>query len=276
MLHLSYTPRAPLNQFVERMWLVAGGQSPRRERILPSGTIELVVNLRQDQVRIDRTMQCPHVQTFAGAVVSGTYSAAIVIDAMQHAQMMGVHFRPAGASAVLGVPSVHVTDAHVDVAAPWGDGAARELRERLCTATTHRARFLCLEHELMQRLARNRRLHALVPFAFECFGPHGSNASVADVARRSGFSHRRFPTIFRSEVGLPPKEFCRILRFQHVHAVARRTGRINWTELALMCGFYDQPHLTNEFKRLSGLTPTQYERAIQETRNLLTGHVAAS
>jgi hypothetical protein len=109
MLHLSYTPRAPLNQFVERMWLVAGGQSPRRERILPSGTIELVVNLRQDQVRIDRTMQCPHAQTFAGAVVSGTYSAAIVIDALQHALMMGVHFRPAGASAVLGdgLPGQH-------------------------------------------------------------------------------------------------------------------------------------------------------------------------
>lgn len=276
MLHLSYTPRAPLNQFVERMWLVADGQSPRRERILPSGTIELVVNLRQDQVRLDRTMQCPYVQTFAGAVVSGPYSAAIVIDAMQHALMMGVHFRPAGASAVLGVPSAHVTDAHVDVAALWGDGAARELRERLCSATTHRGRFLYLERELMQRLAGNRSLHAVVPYALECFGPHGSNASVADVARRSGFSHRRFLTIFRSEVGLPPKEFCRILRFQHVHAVARRTGRINWTELALTCGFYNQAHLANEFKRLSGLTPTQYERAIRETRNLPSGHVAIS
>jgi AraC-like DNA-binding protein len=274
MLHLSYKPRAPLNEFVERMWLVTDGQSPRRERILPSGTIELVVNLRHDQVSIDRTMQCAHVQTFAGAVVSGTYSAAFVIDAMQHAAMMGVHFRPAGASAVLGVPSAHFTDAHVDVAALWGDGAAGELRERLCTATTHLERFQCLERDLIQRLARNRRLHAVVPFALDCFGPDGSGASVADVARRSGLSHRRFLTIFKSEVGLPPKEFCRILRFQHVHAVARRTGRINWTELALMCGFYDQPHLTNEFRRLSGLTPTQYERAIQETRNLLSGHVA--
>jgi AraC-like DNA-binding protein len=258
------------------MWLVAEGQSPRRERILPSGTIELVVNLRQDQVRIDRTLQCPNVQTFAGAVVSGTYSAAFVVDAMQHAAMIGVHFRPGGAGAVLGVPSAHLTDAHVDVAALWGDSAARELRERLCTATTHRARFLCLERELMQRLARNRPLHAVVPFALECFGPHGANASVADVARRSGFSHRRLLTIFRSAVGLPPKEFCRILRFQHVHAVAQRRGRINWTELALMCGFYDQPHLINEFKRLSGLTPKQYERAIRETRNLLSGHVATS
>ena len=103
-----------------------------------------------------------------------------------------------------------------------------------------------------------------------------SGASVADVVRRSGFSHRRFLSIFRPEVGLPPKEFCRILRFQHVLSVARRTGRIKWTELALMCGFYDQPHLTNEFRRLSGLTPAQFERAIHATRSLLNNHVASS
>ncbi|MCA1584509.1 MAG: AraC family transcriptional regulator [Acidobacteria bacterium] len=274
MLYLSYRPRAPLNEFVERMWLVSGGQSARRERILPSGTIELVINLRQDQVRIDKTMHRAHVQTFSGAVVSGTYSAAFVIDAMQHAAMMGVHFRPAGAFAVLGVPSAEFSDVHLDVAALCGDAAARELRERLGTATTPRARFEYLERVLIERLPTNRRLHPVVSFALECFGPYGSGASVRDVARRSGFSHRRFLTVFKSEVGLPPKEFCRILRFQHVHAVAQRTGRINWTERALTCGFYDQPHLTNEFRRLSGLTPTQYERAIQDPRNLLSGHVA--
>src|SRR5262249_16920209 len=103
MLFLSYIPRPPLNEFVERMWLVSGGQAPRRERILPSGTIEFVINLRQDSLRIDKTNHCAHVQTFAGVVVSGTYSGAFVIDAMQHAAMMGVHFRPAGAFAVLGI-----------------------------------------------------------------------------------------------------------------------------------------------------------------------------
>lgn len=62
-------------------------------------------------------MRCVHVQTLSGVVVSGTYSAAIVIDAMQHAAMMGVHFRPAGAFAVLGVPLAEVTDAHADLSA---------------------------------------------------------------------------------------------------------------------------------------------------------------
>jgi AraC-like DNA-binding protein len=274
VLYLSHIPRAPLNAFVERMWLVAGGASPRRDRILPSGTVELVINLRDDRIQIDGTVHSARGRTLSGVAVSGTYSEAFIINAMQHAAMMGVHFRPGGASAVLGVPSMEFTDAHVDIAALWDHGSARELRERLCTATTHRARFQFLEGVLIERLPTNRPLHPVVPFALERFGPDGVGASVRDVARRSGLSHRQFLTVFRSAVGLPPKQFCRILRFQHVHAVAQRTGCINWTDLALACGFYDQSHLTNEFRKLSGLTPTQYERAIQETRNLLSGHVA--
>src|SRR5262249_35590262 len=95
---------------------------------------------------------------------------AFVIDAMQHAAMMGVHFRPAGAFAVLGIPSTEFANSHVDVAALWGDGVARELRERLCTAPTHRARFQHLEGALIQRLAIQRPLNAVVPFGLECFG----------------------------------------------------------------------------------------------------------
>jgi AraC-like DNA-binding protein len=271
VLYLSYTPRAPLNEFVERMWLVSGGQTSRRERILPSGTIELVINLLQDEVRIDRTARCPSAQAFSGLVISGPYSAAFVIDATQHAAMMGVHFRPAGACAVLGVPSAEFTDAHVECAALWGDGVARELRQRLCTATSHRARFHYLERALIARLRTSPPLHPVVRFALDCFASDG--ASIRDVARRSGLSHRRFLTIFKSEVGLAPKEFCRILRFQQVHAAAQRTGCIDWTDLALSCGFYDQSHLGNEFRRLSGLTPTEYERAIREERDVLNGHV---
>jgi AraC-like DNA-binding protein len=274
MLFLSHTPRAPLNEFVERIWLVSGAQSPRKERILPSGTVELVVNLHEDRVQIDRTAQCARTRSFAGAVVSGTYSGAFIIDAMQHAAMMGVHFRPAGASVVLGVPCTEFTDAHVDLAALWGEAAARELRERLCAAATHHRRFQYLEEALARRLSSSPRLHPVVPFALECFTPTGLGASVREVARRTGLSHRRFLTIFTADVGLAPKRFCRILRFRHVHALAQQTRQLDWAQLALECGFFDQSHLANEFRKLSGLTPTEYQRDIQDDRNLLSGHVA--
>ena len=274
MIYLFHTPRPPLDRFVERLWLVADGAASRQERILPSGTLELVINLREDRVRVDRTERCASVQEYSGIVVSGTYSAAFVVDASQHAAMMGVHFRPAGAPAVLGVPSAELTDAHVDLADLWSEAAARALRERLCDSASHRDRFHILERALIDRIAAPPVPHPAVRLALACFGADGCGASVREVARRAGLSHRRLLTLFTDAVGLAPKRFCRVLRFQRVHATAQRTGRIDWTELALRCGFYDQAHLTNEFRRLSGLTPRQYEHALEDRHHLLSGHVA--
>ena len=52
MLYVTHSPGPPLSEFVECFWLLAGAQTPRKERILPSGTIELVVNLHEDEMRI--------------------------------------------------------------------------------------------------------------------------------------------------------------------------------------------------------------------------------
>jgi AraC-like DNA-binding protein len=60
----------------------------------------------------------------------------------------------------------------------------------------------------------------------------------------------------------------------HVHALAQRRGGIDWAQIALECGFFDQSHLVNEFRAISGLTPSTYQRDLAETRNLLSGHVA--
>jgi AraC-like DNA-binding protein len=273
-LYLSYIPRAPLNEFVERMWLVAGGESPRQDRILPSGTVELVINLRDDRIQIDGTVRSARGRTLSGVAVSGTYSEAFIINAMQHAAMMGVHFRPGGASAVLGIPSVEIADAHVDLAAIWGSAVVREVRERMCAAPRHQERFRFLEHVLIERLRSPLRRHAAVPLALGCFTATGMGASVREVARQTGLSYRRFLTVFRAEVGLSPKLFCRILRFHHVHALAQRRGGIDWAQIALECGFFDQSHLVNEFRAISGLTPSEYQRDLTETRNLLRSHVA--
>jgi AraC-like DNA-binding protein len=276
VIYLTYTPRAPLHQFIERLWLVSGGQSPRKERILPSGTVELVLNLRDDRVTIDRTLHSACARSFSGAVISGPYSGAFIIDGMQHEMMMGVHFRPGGAFAALGIPAGELTDSHVNVADIWGEAVAGELRERLCEAGAHRDRFAYFEHALIDLLSLGPRLHPVVPFALEQFTRSGSAPSIRDVARASGLSHRRFLTLFTTAVGLSPKLFCRIHRFRSLHELAQRTGHIDWAQLALACGFFDQSHLANEFRKLSGVTPTEYQRDLHHSRNVLEGHVAIS
>ena|SRR5260370_24229021 len=94
MLYLTHAPKPPISTFVEYFWLLTDGQTYRKERIVPSGTIEMVINLRDDEVSIHDRLRPERYKRFSGAVVSGTYSSVFISDAMQHESMFGVHFRP--------------------------------------------------------------------------------------------------------------------------------------------------------------------------------------
>jgi hypothetical protein len=78
MLFRSYRPSPPLCDFIENFWIYKGFESPvLRERIFPSGTFELVFNLRDDEIRIYKNTQSDECRRFSGAIVSGPYAASL-------------------------------------------------------------------------------------------------------------------------------------------------------------------------------------------------------
>jgi AraC-like DNA-binding protein len=285
MVYLPHYPGPPLNELVDYFWLFAGGQAPRKERILPSGTLELVINLCEDEVRIHEPAQPERYTRFSGAVVSGTYSNAFICDARQHESMLGVHFKPGGAFPFLGALASELADAHVDLEDLWGQ-SARELRERLCAAPTPRKRFRIMEEVLATRLPRSPTPHRAVQMALTVFGRADTAATVRDVAREVGLSQRRFIQ-FKTQVGLTPKRLGRLLRFQRARLLAEQTEArhrscreptrgapaIDWAQLALTCGYYDQSHLINEFREFSGFSPTEYLLQHQPDGRLKDNHV---
>ena len=270
MFFLAHTPAPTLRDFVDRFWLCSDAPSHDRERILPGGTVELVINLREDEVRIYDPDQPERVRRLAGAVVSGTYARPFVIDPRQHASIIGVHFQPGGAFPFLGPRADELANDHVDLVMLWGR-AAGELRERLCEAASAAERFAIMEQTLLRQLARPLKRHAAVYAALRAFEQSHGCVDVRRVARQVELSDRRFIEVFAAEVGLTPKRFCRILRFQHARAEIGRNSAPDWAALALECGYFDQSHLIHDFREFSGMSPTTYAR--QQNQPLLPNHV---
>lgn len=265
MFYLTYAPGPPISEFVDHFWLFDGGQTHRKERIVPSGTIELVINLRDDEIRIHDREQSEQLTHFSGAVLSGTYSSIFVVDAMQHESMVGVHFKPGGAFPFLDDLASELTDTHANLADFWGRPGL-ELRERLCVVSTHRERFQIMEEALTDRLRRPQRGHRAVAIALNKFGPYGTRATVRDVARDVGICQRRFSKVFAAQVGLTPKVFCRVLRFQQVRTLADQHEKPDWAGIASTCGYFDQSHLINDFQEFSGFSPTEYLRRLRQNQ----------
>ena len=256
MLYLCHRPGPPLNEFIDYLWLIDGGDSPRLEKILPCGTNELVVNLKNNEIHIHDPNQPERYRRFSGAVCSGTYSHPFLCNALQHEAIMGVHFKPGGASPFLNIEASELANDHADLTDLWGR-AGFELHERLCAAATHQQRFRTMETVLKDRLQRYETDRVLLISALRMFATN-NNQPVRHVARELGLSQRRFIQMFSSHIGLAPKLFCRILRFQRARVLAERLETPDWASLAVACGYFDQSHLIRDFKEFSGSTPRFY------------------
>lgn len=252
MLYTSHIPMAPLADFVEYFWSLRDAPAHAQERVVPSGTLELVVNLHEDVVRIYDPVDPTRCRRFSGAVVSGAYRSYFVIDTREHASIVGVHFRPGGARAVLGLPPGELADTHLDLETLWG-GRARRLRERLCTARAPVERFCILEEALLASLRAAPERQRAMHFALERLERGGSG--VGDVAAELALSRRRFIELFTADVGITPKLFGRVRRFQRALAMAEVPPVPAWSQVALECGYFDQSHMIRDFVDFSGFPP---------------------
>jgi len=73
--------------------------------------------------------------------------------------------------------------------------------------------------------------------------------------------------LFREQVGLTPKLYCRVLRFQGVVNAASSQREVDWAEVALDGGYCDQSHMAHEFRAFSGLTPGEWLATERPFRN---------
>ena len=252
-----YKPKPPLAKFVDNFWLYKGHESKYEfERILPNGTLELAINLRQNELRFydaERPEQCSR---FSGAIISGAQGSGLVPDTVE-AFVMGVHFKPGGAFPFLGLPAGDLADIHVDLETLWGPAAGR-LRERLCEARTSAERFQLLQEALLSRLCDGVEKHYAVSGALEMFARNQTGPRVREAAKYLGLSQRRFIQVFKAEVGMTPKLFSRIQRFQQTRTFIQQNPSPNWAVVALDLGYFDQSHLIREFHEFAGLSPTEY------------------
>jgi AraC-like DNA-binding protein len=261
MLYLERIPRAPLNRFVRMLWYTKASQVTQgRERILPNGCVQVILNLARDYL-----LDCPEgdaERAMAPALVVGCRSVYEIVDRSDMADLIGIIFEPGGFAHFAGDSVDRFTNQSLPLEDLWGT-QSRGLRERLLEAFTPEERFRFLEGFLLEKFALfgaklNPSRHQAVEFALNRFRLAPSMSTVSAVARSAGWSERRFSQIFREQVGFSPKVWCRIERFQRAVRLLHRGADVAWAELALDCGFYDQSHFSNEFRAFSGVDATTY------------------
>jgi AraC-like DNA-binding protein len=148
----------------------------------------------------------------------------------------------------------------------WGwDGAA--LRDRLLDAPTAAGKLLGLQDALLAHAVRPLDRDPAVTAAAVALHRGRTVAAVADSL---GWTAKRLTRCFSQQIGLTPKRFARVRRFQRVlRRSAAGVTPVDWARLAAECGFYDQAHLIHEFRAHAGTTPLEYSpRSLAELNHV--------
>ena len=267
MIFLEHIPAPPLNRCIRALWYA---QAPRvahlRERILPTGRAQIILNLARDFL-LDCPVGQPAHRTPASLIV-GARSTYEIIDSSDLADLIGIVFSHGGFAPFIADAAHLFSNRSVSLDELWG-ASAISLRDRLRDLPTPADRLRCLEQFLADRYSAQLTRNPLVDFALSRFKNRPSAATVREVAQSTGLSERRFSQIFREQVGLSPKVFTRVQRFQRTVAQLHAGVEIPWAEMALDCGYYDQSHFANEFRAFSGIDATTYSAG----RTLWANHV---
>ena len=214
-----------------------------------------------------------------GGTVTGPKTTVGRVAAGDLPEMLGILFRPsASAASLLGVPLPSLTDRTIGIDDAWGgegNGLANELAD-----LDEAGRIGRIEALLLNRLSTKKvrtstvDVERLAAWVLQQRG----RTTVDGIARAAGVSRQHLTREFRDRLGITPKLYCRLGRFQSGLAYAGRR-RVDWAQAAAGMGYSDQSHMIAEFRRFGGLTPPELAsqdwfhpfivRAVEWTRGAL-------
>jgi len=270
---LRRSPRPDLVPFVKFLWISDQATEQRlveaqREHVLPTGMMHLVFRISDQPLRLYDGAEDASGHGLGFAVVGGARSTYYVRDISKPACSVGALLHPGAAESLFGLLADEIAGHHVRLEDLWGS-PANFARERLLDAHLPERQLEMLETLLASRLRSPRGLHPAVAHALERFK---TVHAVHDAVARSGYSHRQFVSRFRRAVGLTPKVYCRVLRFQKVLSHVTTNRLASFADLALAAGYSDQSHFNREFREFTGVTPGEYRRILPS----LTHHLPLS
>jgi AraC-like DNA-binding protein len=194
------------------------------------------------------------------------YSPRVVLIGMQTHRRGDLHirgtvdgfailFQPYALGLLFALPAQEFTNQGLDAEPVFGPVITR-FQERLADCRTFEERISVANQFLLRRALAAPRRDGISAAAADILGTAGG-ARIPAMAGRAGLSLRQFERRFVQQVGISPKRFARIARFEAALDRMARSPQGSWTEIAHRFGYYDQMHMVHDFSRFTGETPTR-------------------
>ncbi|NXY94221.1 helix-turn-helix domain-containing protein [Streptomyces sp. BR123] len=198
----------------------------------------------------------PARRTTWHALLAGLQTAPVKGGYQGISQAVEVEFTPLGAYMILGLPLHRLANNYIHPDEVLGTGWSASLTEQLIAVPDWKGRWAVIENALARRMMDAPPPSPAVTEAWSRLrGCHGQ-LSVKELTAATGVGNRRLQVLFREQIGLPMQSVSRVLRFQRALTLPADACR-SLADRATLSGYYDQAHMTRDFRALAGFTPAQ-------------------
>lgn len=222
-------------------------RAPVRRLEVPHGGIVVIIGLGP-AIDVDGATHT--------SFVAGLYDCPVIVSDDGRQTGVQANLTPLGARMLLGIPMRELTGQTVALA----DVVDAELPEQLGELSDWPGRFAALDAFLLRRLREARLPRPDVAHAWSRLDATSGRVPIAQLCRELGCSARHLSARFGEEIGMTPKAFARVLRFER--AAALLADAVPPAEVSAICGFSDQPHLNREFRALAGRPPAAFAASV--------------
>ncbi|OJJ23622.1 hypothetical protein BKI52_04470 [marine bacterium AO1-C] len=255
MLLKIFTPPQPLGLFIKQLIYYRDYTAEAVfEHLIPDGHAQLIITL-DEQTRTLTRFENQLDLNLKSSWISGVQSRPVTYVGERNAATLCIQFAPGGLYALTGVPTAQFHNRFVDASLVLGNEVI-QLREQLLQLVSPERILHKTCDFLQQKIFAKTTDNYFETFAHQLLCVHRD--SLAEVSRKTGYSQRYFIQLFKQHMGISPKKYQRLHRFQQALSHLYQAPHTPFVDLAHRYHFYDQAHLINEFRYFTQLTPSQY------------------
>ncbi|MBK8956433.1 MAG: helix-turn-helix transcriptional regulator [Saprospiraceae bacterium] len=252
-----HIPSYPLCLFIDNFLYYKDYQPDHQlDRFFPDGNVYLVIDLTSTPKHIHDNDHFGVLQTCKGTWFSGLRDQSITIPSGKEQEMIVVNFQKGKSYPFVEAPLSQFTNITVEGELAFGKKVI-EVREKVLECKTVTQMFQQLEKYFLPFIS-NLTPNPFIDYAIQTLTCAPEPLTIEKLTHKIGYSHRHFIKMFSEHVGLNPKQFAKIIRFQKTIASAQSNPNLEWSTIALSSGYYDLAHFHHEFKMFSGFTPNQF------------------
>ena len=253
MIFKVHKPTSRVGQFVELIWYTdVKGMFSGNVKILPDGSVQIIINLGPTQYLVTEDSK----RGFNEGWITGQRTRPINVEISSDYKAIGIRFKPNGVFPFLKSLVSELKDEVIKLEDIWSNKFSL-LREKLSEMSGVNEKFLIVEQFLLDFFHESDEPHAAIEYATRLLQQPFSDLNIRDVASKMGISHKHFIRLFKKHVGLNPKLYQQIFRFQHVLSELDNFDG-DFSKMVARTNYYDQSHFNREFKKFTGITPNKY------------------